>query len=228
MEVILIIEDEQKIRNLLRLYLEKAEYSILEAATGREGLEKITQTNVDLVLLDVMLPEIDGWTICRKVKRERDIPVIMLTARSEEHDKLFGFELGVDDYVVKPFSPKEVVARVKAVLKRVNRENGLKKQSKQIINGQLIIDLEAQEISLGKSILKLTPKEYNLMLLFANNPDRVFSREMILNQVWGYDYYGDLRTVDTHVKQLREKLADEKKRIVTIWGRGYKYESKSL
>lgn len=228
MEVILIIEDEQKIRNLLRLYLEKAEYSILEAATGREGLEKITQTNVDLVLLDVMLPEIDGWTICRKVKRERDIPVIMLTARSEEHDKLFGFELGVDDYVVKPFSPKEVVARVKAVLKRVNRENGLKKQSKQIINGQLIIDLEAQEIFLGKSILKLTPKEYNLMLLFANNPDRVFSREMILNQVWGYDYYGDLRTVDTHVKQLREKLADEKKRIVTIWGRGYKYESKSL
>lgn len=228
MEVILIIEDEQKIRNLLRLYLEKAEYSILEAATGREGLEKITQTSVDLVLLDVMLPEIDGWTICREVKREKDIPVIMLTARSEEYDKLFGFELGVDDYVVKPFSPKEVVARVKAVLKRVNRENGLKKQSKQIINGQLIIDLEAQEISLGKSILKLTPKEYNLMLLFANNPDRVFSREMILNRVWGYDYYGDLRTVDTHVKQLREKLADEKKRIVTIWGRGYKYESKSL
>lgn len=219
---ILVADDEEKMRRVIRIYLQKEGYMVEEARDGKEALEKIKTSPFSLILLDVMMPAIDGWTVCREVRKNSSLPVIMLTARGEEYDKLFGFELGVDDYITKPFSPKEMVARIKAVLRR-------SKEDKRNENTVKIDVLEIRPMSkqafLENKELTLTPKEFELLSFFAGNQEHVYSREQLLNKVWGYDFIGDLRTVDTHVKQLREKLGKYKKYICTVWGTGYKFRN---
>ncbi|MCG8501700.1 MAG: response regulator transcription factor [Firmicutes bacterium] len=219
---ILVADDEEKMRRVIRIYLQKEGYRVEEARDGKEALEKIKASSFSLILLDVMMPAIDGWTVCREVRKNASLPVIMLTARGEEYDKLFGFELGVDDYITKPFSPREMVARIKAVLRR-------SKEDKRNENTVKIDVLEIRPMSkqafLENKELTLTPKEFELLYFFARNQEHVYSREQLLNKVWGYDFIGDLRTVDTHVKQLREKLGKYKKYICTVWGTGYKFRN---
>ncbi|WZL72346.1 response regulator transcription factor [Clostridiaceae bacterium 35-E11] len=217
---ILIVDDEEKMRNAIRIFLNKEGYQVEEATNGREALENIEKNKYDLILLDVMMPEIDGWAVCRKIRAESSIPIIVLTARGEEYDKLFGFELGADDYLSKPFSLKEMVARIKAVLRRTKANN--EHFEKAIKMGALEIKTLCKQVLLDNQELCLTPKEYELLYHLAKNPEIVYSREQLLNQVWGYDFVGDARTVDTHVKQLREKLGKYKKYIQTVWGIGYK------
>lgn len=217
---ILIVDDEDKMRQVIKIYLQKEGYIVEEASNGKEALEKIDTDKFSLILLDVMMPEIDGWTVCRKVRQESSVPIIMLTARGEEYDKLFGFELGVDDYITKPFSPKEMVARIKAVLKRSNGNNVVPTSTIKI--GAIEIKPMSKQVFLDEKELSLTPKEFDLLNFLSKNHEIVYSREQLLNQVWGYDFVGDLRTVDTHVKQLREKLGNYKKYIHTVWGTGYK------
>ncbi|WP_432666305.1 response regulator transcription factor [Wukongibacter baidiensis] len=219
---ILVVDDEDKMRQVIRIYLEKEGYIVEEACNGKEALEKIDTTKFSLVLLDVMMPEVDGWTVCRKVREDSSMPIIMLTARGEEYDKLFGFELGVDDYIVKPFSPKEVAARVKAVLKR---SNGNKERDTRILKmGVLEVKPMYKQVFLEDTEMSLTPKEFELLNFFCKNPEIVYTREQLLNQVWGYDFVGDLRTVDTHIKQLREKLGIYKGYVKTVWGTGYRFK----
>jgi DNA-binding response OmpR family regulator len=180
---------------------------------------------ISLVILDVMLPKMDGWKVCREIRASSRVPILMLTARGEEYDKLFGFELGVDDYMVKPFSPKELLARIKAILIRSSRvPTEPEKPNKQQIE-EVLIDFDARSVYLGKDLLSMTPKEYDLFLFFVNNPGKVFSREQLLNQVWGYEFLGDVRTVDTHVKMLRETLGKYRKWITTVWGIGYRFQA---
>lgn len=220
---ILVVDDEDKMRQVIKIFLEKEGYIVDEALNGLEAIKKNEYNKYSLILLDVMMPEIDGWTVCRKIREESSVPIIMLTARSEEYDKLFGFELGVDDYITKPFSPKEMVARIKAVLRRsLNNNNNIK--DKTIKVKTLEIRPLSKQVFLDKEEINLTPKEYELLYFLAQNPEIVYTREQLLNKVWGYDYVGDARTVDTHVKQLREKLGEYKGFIHTVWGTGYKFK----
>ncbi len=219
---ILVVEDEERIRNLLKIYIEKEGYKFDEAVDGKEGLGKALLNDYTLILLDVMIPDIDGWTVCREIRKKSSVPIIMLTARSEEYDKLYGFELGVDDYIVKPFSPKEVIARIKAVLKR-NSKNVFIKENPEKALKDIRINPESRQFFVQDKEVILTPKEFDLLLLLIDNPNKVFSREQLLNNIWGYDFYGDMRTVDTHIKQLREKLGKSRNYIKTIWGTGYKF-----
>lgn len=221
---VLVVDDEQKMRQVIKIYLEKEGFIVDEACNGKDALEKFDMTQFSLIILDVMMPEIDGWTVCRRIRKNFTVPVIMLTARGEEYDKLFGFELGVDDYITKPFSPKEMVARVKAVIKRCNGNNSIDSDILKI--GALRIKPRCKQMFLEDNEIALTPKEFDLLNFFSKNPEIVYSREQLLNQVWGYDFVGDLRTVDTHVKQLREKLKIYKHYIQTVWGTGYKFEVK--
>lgn len=218
---ILVVDDEEKMRNAIKIFLDKEGYQVEEATNGREALENIEENHYDLILLDVMMPEIDGWAVCRKIRKESSLPIILLTARGEEYDKLFGFELGADDYLSKPFSLKEMAARVKAVLRRskANNENF----QRAVKMGALEIKTMCKQVLLENQEIFLTPKEYELLYHFVKNPEIVYSREQLLNQVWGYDFVGDARTVDTHVKQLREKLGKYKQYIQTVWGTGYKF-----
>jgi len=220
---ILVVEDEEPVRELLRLYLEKEGYEVLAARDGEEALEKAASEMPDLVLLDIMLPKLDGWTVCREIRRKCSVPVIMLTAKGEESDKILGLEIGADDYVTKPFSPREVVARVKAVLKRALQAE---QRQEAVAVGGLIVNESTREAVVDGSPVMLRPKEFDLLLLFARNPGRVFSRDELLRHVWGYDYLGDQRTVDTHIKRLRKKLREHNCRhhIRTVWGRGYRFE----
>lgn len=220
---ILLVDDEEKMRQVIRIFLEKEGYLVEEACNGKDALEKFEDSEYSLLMLDVMMPQVDGWTVCRKVRDTSNVPVIMLTARGEEYDKLFGFELGVDDYITKPFSPKEVVARVKAVLKRSKGNNTRIQENELLKIGESVkINLPSQQIFIEDSEISLTPKEFDLIRFLAQNPERVYTREQLLDNVWGYDFYGDLRTVDTHIKQLREKLGCYKNCIHTVWGKGYK------
>jgi DNA-binding response OmpR family regulator len=219
---VLIIEDEEKMRELMKIAFKKENFEISEAVDGKEGLNMFKSSAVDIVVLDIMLPEIDGWTVCREIRRNSDVPIILLTARGEEFDKLFGFELGADDYIVKPFSPKELVARIKALLRRVDNKNNDAAHNLQI--GEIIIDRLSREVTIENQLINLTNKEYELLYFFATNPKIVFNREQLLLKVWGYEQYGDPRTVDTHVKKLREKLGQYNNYISTIWGVGYKLE----
>ncbi|MGB9825531.1 MAG: response regulator transcription factor [Desulfofundulus sp.] len=225
---ILVVEDEARMRDLLRLYLEREGFSVVEAVDGRQALEKIGREEFALVILDVMLPELDGWTVCRETRRTKDVPIIMLTARGEEIDRLTGFELGADDYVVKPFSPRELVMRIKALLRRVSPQSA---ESKEILTFPgLTINHPARRVEVAGQQVALTPKEYDLLYFLASQAGRVFTREQLLERVWGYDFYGDLRTVDTHIKNLREKLKKAghgAEYLVTVWGVGYKFEVKS-
>ena len=216
---ILLVEDEDKLRKVLRLYLEKEGFKVEEAIDGEVAIDKFSKDVHSVVILDVMLPKRDGWSTLRHIRKMSDVPVIMLTARGEEEDKIFGFDLGVDDYVVKPASPREIVARVKAILKRVSK-NGSELPS------DFVIDKAAREVFVTGEKVDLTPKEFDLLLYLYERPNVALSREQILNGVWGYDYYGDLRTVDTHIKNLREKLGEFRDYIETVRGVGYKFEVK--
>ncbi|NLZ39229.1 MAG: response regulator transcription factor [Firmicutes bacterium] len=226
--LILVVDDEEHIRELVRLYLEKNGFKVAVAADGAEALEKAKTLKPQLIILDIMLPKMDGWDVCREVRKISDVPIIMLTAKGEEFDKVLGLELGADDYLTKPFSPRELVARVKAILRRVVIDDTMQKED-QISFPGLSINYASREVQVGEKLVSLTPKEFDLLWFLAKNPSKVFTREQLLTAVWGYDYYGDLRTVDTHIKRLREKVEREGAQelafqIKTIWGVGYKFE----
>ncbi|MGB9813223.1 MAG: response regulator transcription factor [Thermovenabulum sp.] len=214
---ILLVEDEEKIRRVIKLYLEKEGFDVEEATDGNEAIEKFQPLIYSVVILDVMLPQKDGWSVLREIRKKNDTPVIMLTARGEDDDKIFGFELGADDYVVKPVSPKEIVARVKAIIKRTRKDKH---------DDTLFIDKAAREVYVKGQRVNLTQKEYELLLYLYERQNIALSREQILNGVWGYEYYGDFRTVDTHIKNLREKLGEVRDYIKTVRGYGYKFEVK--
>ncbi|GGF87608.1 response regulator transcription factor [Paenibacillus abyssi] len=228
---ILVVDDEERIRRLLKMYLEKEGYQIEEAEDGESALRMATGSDYDLILLDVMLPGIDGIEVCSRLRQVKATPVIMLTAKGEEMNRVQGFEVGADDYVVKPFSPREVIYRVKAILRRSSATAYLTKEansSNNIVFPHLVIEHDAHRVSAGGHEVSLTPKEYELLHYLAISPDKVFSREDLLKDVWNYEFFGDLRTVDTHVKRLREKLnkvsPDAAAMITTVWGVGYKLE----
>lgn len=219
MAKILIADDEQRIRQLVGDFLSNDGHIVLEAADGEQALTIIAeQPDIDLVVLDVMMPGYDGWTVCREIRRQSQLPVIMLTARSQEADQLLGFNLGVDDYVAKPFSPSVLVARVTALLRRSGNA------AEAVRLGQLVVDAVARTVKFGDETLNLTPKEFELLLYLAAHRGQVFSREQLLAQVWGYDYQGGVRTVDTHVNRLRIKLGPLGDCLKTCWGFGYKLE----
>ncbi|RAV18564.1 response regulator transcription factor [Paenibacillus contaminans] len=228
---ILIVDDEERIRRLLRMYLEKEGFLIDEAEDGETALKKAVEFDFDLILLDLMLPGIDGIEVCTRLRQHKATPVIMLTAKGEEANRVSGFEVGADDYVVKPFSPREVIYRVKAILRRSSATAYLVKDvssSNNIVFPHLVIEHDAHRVTAGGQEIALTPKEYELLHYLAITPDKVFSREELLKDVWNYEFFGDLRTVDTHVKRLREKLnkvsPDAAAMITTVWGVGYKLE----
>ena len=220
----LVVDDEQGIRDIIKEYLVLEDFEVIEAIDGVDGLNKFKNHMISLVILDVMLPKMDGWKVCREIRSTSSVPIIMLTARGEEYDKLFGFELGVDDYMVKPFSPKELLARLKAILVRSNKVVEEPEKPNKLQIEEILIDFDARSVYLGKELLSMTPKEYGLFSFFVNNQGKVFSREQLLNQVWGYEFLGDVRTVDTHVKMLRETLGKYRKWITTAWGIGYKFQ----
>ncbi len=224
MHTILIVDDDHAVGEVLSRYLQKEGFTPILAYDGEEALKAVNQFHPHLVLLDLMLPKKDGWTVCREIRRISTVPIIMLTARGEEFDRVLGLELGADDYIAKPFSPREVVARVKAVLRRVNMQEESFKKSLRF--EFLSIDYEARIANVKERELNLTPKEFDLLWFLAKNPSRAYAREQLLELIWGYDFAGDTRTVDTHIKRLREKLegAGAPSLIKTVWGYGYKFE----
>ena len=220
MAKILIVDDEAKIREVVKEYAMLIHgFEVEEAENGYEAITKVEHTNFDLIVLDIMMPVMDGFTACREIKRIKNIPVIMLSARDEEYDKRHGFDLGVDDYVVKPFSPKELMARINAVIKR-NQE---KEHNRYVFEG-LEIDIDARDVFVNKEKVTLTPKEFDLLVYMIKNKNMAINREVLLERVWNYSYFGDDRTVDTHVKMLRHNLKEYRKFIVTVRGTGYKFE----
>ncbi len=222
---VLIVDDEERMRDMIKEYISLEGYSIDEAADGVEALGLLKQHEYSIVVLDVMMPKIDGWSVCRELRKTSQVPVVMLTARGEEYDKLFGFELGVDDYIVKPFSPKELLARMKAIIRRSTSAGESAPNGDRLSFEGVVIELGARNVFVDGKIITLTQKEYELLAFFAQNTNRVFSRDQLLDSVWGYDFLGDDRTVDTHVKMLRQSLGDYRKFIVTVWGTGYKFEA---
>lgn len=217
---ILVVDDEEMIRNVIEEYLKNEGYSYIEAINGYEAIDKVKfNSDIDLIIMDIMMPKLDGFSACKEIKKIKDIPVIVLSARGEEYDKLLGFDVGIDDYVTKPFSPKELIARIKAVMKRVNGE-----EENQFIYQDLVIDYKAHTVKINNEPLKLTPKEYDLLVYFVNNQNIALSREQILSNIWGYDFYGDDRTIDTHIKMLRNNLGKYRDLIVTVRAVGYKFE----
>ncbi len=225
-ERILVVDDDTNICELLRLYLEKEGYEVSIANNGGEAVKMFQEVSPSLMLLDIMLPVLDGWQVCREVRKFSDKPIIMLTAKGETFDKVLGFELGADDYVVKPFDAKEVMARVKAVLRRSGA--GAQSSMKEVEFDKLTINLTNYELKVDGKRVDTPPKELELIYHLASNPNRVFTRDQLLDEVWGFDYYGDSRTVDVHVKRLREKLegVSEKWELKTVWSVGYKFETK--
>lgn len=222
---ILIVDDEQNIRRVVREYAEFEGYSVEEAENGMDAVELCRKRDFDIIIMDVMMPRLDGYSACKEIKKSKNIPVIMLSARGEEYDKLFGFEIGIDDYVVKPFSPKELMARVKAVLKRNSKEENSNKNEKLIFDG-LEIDIPGREVYVDGQKVAMTPKEYDLLFYLAKNNNIALSRDKLLEEVWGYDFFGDDRTVDTHIKMLRGSLGEKYRTyIVTLRGMGYKFEA---
>ncbi|MBR6737788.1 MAG: response regulator transcription factor [Clostridia bacterium] len=222
MKKILIVDDEDKIREVLKEYAEFEGYETCEARDGMEAVKMCKEDNFDLIIMDVMMPKLDGFSAVKEIKKIKDIPVIMLSARTEEYDKLFGFELGADDYVVKPFSPKEVMARVNAVIKRTDAT--ITTNVDEVRFEGLIVDFAGRNVYVNGEKAVLTPKEYELLFYFVKNIGLALSREKLLREVWGYDYYGDDRTVDTHVKMLRQNLKEYRKFIITLRSVGYKFE----
>lgn len=223
---VLIVDDDQNICELLRLYLVKEGYETFLAHDGQTALELFEKNKPDMVLLDVMMPRMDGWEVCRRIRAGSNVPVIMLTAKGETFDKVLGLELGADDYIVKPFDTKEVVARIKAVLRRYNNEPASKEGIIEFEN--LSLDMSRYELKVCGKVVEAPPKELELLAYLAGHPNRVFTRDQLLDEVWGFEYYGDSRTIDVHIKRLREKLegASDKWGLKTVWGVGYKFEVK--
>ncbi len=222
---VLIVEDDQNIQELLRMYLEKEGYAVTVAGDGGQGLEKFRAIRPDLVLLDLMMPVLDGWAVCKAIRAESQIPVIMLTAKGQVDDKVAGLKTGADDYITKPFEMKEVLARIEAVLRRADR-TGSEKKLRKLVFDRLVIDMEAFELTVDGKKVDAPPKEMELLFYLASTPNRVYTRNQLLDEVWGFDYFGDSRTVDVHVKRLREKLegVSEQWCLRTVWGVGYKFE----
>ena len=223
-EKILVVDDDQNICELLRLYLEKEDYSVVIANDGASAVSTFNAENPALVLLDIMLPKLDGWQVCREIRKFSEVPIIMLTAKGEVFDRVLGLELGADDYVVKPFDAKEVIARIKAVLRR--SASSMADEVKEVHYDKLSINLTNYELKVNGTQVDTPPKEMELIFHLAKNPNRVFTRDQLLDEVWGFDYYGDSRTVDVHIKRLREKLdgVSDKWELRTVWGVGYKFE----
>lgn len=221
MEKILIADDEQLMRQLVIDFLKPEGYEILEASDGKEALDIYDKEHPDLILLDVMMPGYDGWTVCREIRRESTVPIMMLTAKGEEIDQLFAYDLGADEYITKPFSPKILVAKIKALLRRSRNE-----QETHEADDGVAIDRDARQVVIDGKNVDLSPTEYKLLNYLMSNTGKALSRRQILNQVWNYDYYGDLRTVDTHINRLRIKLGDKGRYIRTVRGYGYRYDGK--
>lgn len=222
---VLIIDDDVNICELIRLYLEKDGYEAVNAHNGIKAVEVFKQSAPNIVILDIMLPGIDGWQVCREIRKISGIPIIMLTAKGETFDKVLGLELGADDYIVKPFDPKELVARVKAVLRRYEHKE---LDVQEIVYPNLVVNKSNYTIKVNEKDMELPPKELELLFFLASNPNKVFTREQLLEHVWGFDFYGDSRTVDVHVKRIREKIETENQKwqLKTVWGVGYKFEVK--
>ncbi len=223
-EKILVVDDDQNICELLRLYMEKEGYNVAIANDGVQALTTYRQFNPNIVILDIMLPKKDGWEVCREIRRSDDTPIIMLTARGETFDKVLGLELGADDYVVKPFESKEIMARIKAVLRRSASSTD---EIQQVEYANLVINLTYYQLKVRGELVPTPPKELELLYQLASNPNRVFTRDQLLDEVWGFDYYGDSRTVDVHIKRIREKLdgVSSEWSLKTVWGVGYKFET---
>ena len=224
MEKILVVDDEEKIRAIIKKYGEFEGYEVAEAADGMEAIRVAREGDFDIIIMDVMMPELDGFSAVREIKKDKDIPVIMLSARGEEYDKIHGFELGIDDYVVKPFSPKELMMRIRAVISR----NAAKEDSteRDVFTAEgLVVDFTGRTVTVDGERVDMSPKEYDLLFYMVKNKDIALEREKLITEVWGYDYYGDDRTLDTHVKLLRSSLGPYRKFLVTLRGVGYRFET---
>ena len=218
---ILVVDDEARMRKLVNDFLTKNHYIVIEAENGEKAVDIfLEEKDIDLIILDVMMPVMDGWEACREIRRYSKVPIIMLTAKSDENDELKGFQLGVDEYISKPFSPKILVARVEAIFRRTMNED----ESEVLEVNGIVIDMPAHEVRINGSVIELSYKEFELLVYFVKNAGIALSREKILNNVWTYDYFGDARTIDTHVKKLRSKMGEKGDCIKTIWGMGYKFE----
>jgi len=224
MKRVLLVEDEARMRMIVKDYLENDDFEVVEARDGMEAINKFREEEVDIILLDLMIPYLDGFAVCKEIRETSDIPIIIITAKEEDEDKIKGFDLGADEYVTKPFSPKVLVARVNSLLKRVEGSIGVKKEIIRI--GIIEINKLSYEVKVNDEIIVLSPKEYELLTFLVRNKNKVMTREVILDNIWGYDYYGDLRTVDTHIKKLRNKLGDGANYIKTIIRAGYMFEVK--
>jgi len=222
---VLIVEDEKRIAELLQMYLEKEGYAVTVAADGGQGLEKFRAIRPDIVLLDVMMPVMDGWAVCKTIRAESQTPVIMLTAKSETDDKVTGLRSGADDYITKPFEMREVLARIEAVLRRTG-STAVETKARRLVFDNMTIDMDSFELTVAGKRVDTPPKEMELLFYLASSPNRVYTRNQLLDEVWGFDYFGDSRTVDVHVKRLREKLEGVSDRwsLKTVWGVGYKFE----
>lgn len=223
---LLIVDDEEKIREVVREYAEFAGYEVTEAGDGREAVALCRINDFDIIIMDIMMPKLDGFSACKEIRKEKNTPIIMMSARSEEYDKLFGFELGIDDYVTKPFSPKELMARVNAVLSR--SAPAAHNDAQTVLSfGGLSIDIPGRSVSVDGNKIELTPKEYDLLFYLVENKNIALSRDKLLRDVWGYDFFGDDRTIDTHIKNLRNNLGPYREMIVTLRGVGYKFETQN-
>ncbi len=226
-QTILIVDDEVNICELIRLYVEKEGFQSVIAHNGSDAIEKFKASVPDLILLDIMLPVKDGWQVCREIRAVSDVPIIMLTAKGETFDKVLGLELGADDYVVKPFEPKELVARMKAVLRRADNHAKDEEDSAELSFEGLIINQSTYEVYLDDKKIEMPPKEFELLYFLAKHTNKVFTRDQLLDEIWGYEFFGDSRTVDVHIKRIREKIEgeDRKWQLKTVWGVGYKFEA---
>ena len=225
---ILVADDDLNICELLRLYLEKEGFEVVMAHDGEEAVARFESEKPSLILLDIMMPKLDGWQVCRQIRQKSDCPIIMLTAKGETFDKVLGLELGADDYVVKPFDTKEIVARIKAVLRRSGPAGAAANEVKEVSYDKLTVNMTRYELKVDGKVVDAPPKELELLFHLASNPNRVFTRDQLLDEVWGFEYYGDSRTVDVHIKRLREKLegVSDQWSLKTVWGVGYKFEVK--
>ena len=226
LDKVLIVDDDKNICDLLRLYLEKEGYSVILSHDGEEAVVKFNALKPDIVLLDVMLPGLDGWQVCREIRKKSNIPILMITAKSDTFDKVLGLELGADDYIVKPFDSKEVIARIKAVVRRTG-QSPAEMEVREVRYDKLSVNMTRYELKVDGKVVDVPPKELELLFYLASNPNRVYTRDQLLDEVWGFEYYGDSRTIDVHIKRLREKLegVSDKWELKTVWGVGYKFET---
>ena len=226
MSKILVADDDQNICELLRLYIEKEGFTVSIANDGEQAIRRFNEENPDLVILDVMMPALDGWQVCREIRKKSSVPIIMITAKGDTFDKVLGLELGADDYIVKPFDTKEVVARIKAIARRVSAAPA-ETEVREVRYDKLSVNMTRYELRVNGKVVDTPPKELELLFYLASNPNRVYTRDQLLDEVWGFEYYGDSRTIDVHIKRLREKLegVSDKWALKTVWGVGYKFES---